>query len=112
MSDPSQSPQCSCAPPDLLPRPRLRLNIRFMISAWLIPAILLHKDLACRVQELLSAVRYTPAGARRSPGLSTAGSLACQTCRDAIMPCRTALTTLAASWGLLRPQPLAQAGYR
>src|SRR5947208_17157120 len=112
MSDPSQSPQCSCAPPDLLTRPRLRLNIRFMTSAWLTLAILLHKALACRVQELLSAVRYTPAGARRSPGPSTVASLACQTWRDAIIPSRTALMTLAASWGLLRPQPLAQAGYR
>src|SRR5438874_1663982 len=62
--------------------------------------------------ELRSAVRYTLAAAKRLPGLSTAGSLACQTWRDAIMPCRTALTTLAASWGLLRPQPLAQAGCR
>src|SRR5438552_3095768 len=94
------------------PRPRLRLNIRFMTSAWLTLATPLHRDLACRVQELRSVGRYTPAGARRLPGPSTVGSLACQTWRDAIMPSRTALMTLVASWGLQRPQRLAQAGYR
>src|SRR5206468_10456534 len=116
MSDPKRDrlpPQQGCSGLlFFLPRPRLRLNIRFMTSAWLTLATPLHRDLAFRARELRSVARYAPGVARRLSGPSTVGSLACQTSPDVVTPFRIALTTLAASWGLQRPQLLAQAGCR
>ena len=92
-------------------KPRLDLNIRFLISALFNPAILLHKVSVCHAQELLLAGRYAPAVARRLPGRSKGESLGYRICRVAVMLYRIALTTRVLSLGPPRPPRSAPAGY-
>src|SRR5690348_4187087 len=88
------------------------LNTRFMTSVLCKLVTLLHKVSVFHVVESLLAARFEPEWPRHLPGRSKAALLDCRTCRAAVTPYRTVLTTMASSSEPARLQPLAQAGYQ